>query len=219
MIKINTNTISKKLSYILRHNPNRFKVTLDEEGWADIDDLLDALRDFKDLMDLKKEDLLDIISNQKKVRFEIKENQIRAIYGHTISIKKKNPIMPPEILYHGTSHKYMNSIMRNGLIKMDRQYVHLSIDLDTAIETGKRRDGNPAIIKVDSKTAFNDGTLFYRGSDIVWLSENLLPKYLMIMMDKHIKSLSQNYLSIYDYATRELYQSKIVLDLLFISCE
>lgn len=66
VIKINTNTISKKLSYILRHNPNRFKVTLDEEGWADIDDLLDALRDFKDLMDLKKEDLLDIISNQKK---------------------------------------------------------------------------------------------------------------------------------------------------------
>ena len=33
----------------------------------------------------------------------------------------------------------------------------------------------------------------------------------------NIKSLSQNYLSIYDYATRELYQSKIVLDLLFVS--
>ena len=92
--------------------------------------------------------------------------------------------MPPGILYHGTSYKCINFIKRLGLIEMQRQFVHLSIDIHTAMEIGKRRDGNPAIIKVDSKTAYQDGTLFYKCSDKVWLSENLLPKYLKILIDK-----------------------------------
>jgi len=88
---------------------------------------------------------------------------------------------PPDILYHGTSPKFVKSIMNHGLLKMNRQYVHLSIDLDTAIETGKRKDRNPIIIKVDSKIAYDEGILFYKGSDKVWLSENLLPNFYKII--------------------------------------
>jgi putative RNA 2'-phosphotransferase len=149
--------ISKRLSYILRHNPQRFKVTLDEEGWTNIECLLTALHNFKDLTDLKKEDLLDLILNQEKVRFVIKENKIKATHDHTIELKRNTSIStipPPDILYHGTSHKSIESIILYGLLKMHRQFVHLSIDIHTAIETGKRRDGNPVIIKVDSKTAY-----------------------------------------------------------------
>jgi putative RNA 2'-phosphotransferase len=170
--------LSKRLSYILRHNPYRFNVSLDEEGWANLDCILDVLHYFPDFIDLKKEDLLCLISNQKKTRFQISENKIKATYGHTVSILKKNPIKPPNILYHGTSRKFVKSIKKFGLLKMKRQYVHLSIDLDTALETGKRKDSNPAIIKVDSKVAYNEGVLFYKGSDKVWLSENLLPHFL-----------------------------------------
>ena len=173
--------LSKRLSYILRHNPSRFKVSLDEEGWVNIDNILDALHNFQDLIDLKKEDLFYLVSNQKKARFQLSKNKIKATYGHTVSIIKKSPIKPPDILYHGTSHKFVKSIMKYGLLKMKRQYVHLSIDLDTAIETGKRKDSSPAIIKVESKTAFVDGVLFYKGSDKVWLSENLLPRFLKII--------------------------------------
>ena len=175
------NILSKRLAYILRHNPNRFNVLLDEEGWTNIDSILDALHNFPDLIDLKKEDLLYLVSNQTKARFQIRKNKIKATYGHTVSILKKNPMKPPDILYHGTSPKFVKSIMKYGLLKMKRQYVHLSIDLDTAIETGKRKNSNPAIIKVDSKVAYNDGVLFYKGSDKVWLSENLLPNFLKII--------------------------------------
>jgi putative RNA 2'-phosphotransferase len=175
------NILSKRLAYILRHNPNRFNVLLDEEGWANIDSILNALHNFPDLIDLKKEDLIYLVSNQTKARFQIRKNKIKATYGHTVSILKKNPMKPPDILYHGTSPKFVKSIMKYGLLKMKRQYVHLSIDLDTAIETGKRKNSNPAIIKVDSKVAYNDGVLFYKGSDKVWLSENLLPNFLKII--------------------------------------
>lgn len=173
--------ISKRLSYILRHNPQRFKVTLDEEGWVDIDCLLNSLHNFKDLADLKKEDLLDMISNQEKVRFVIKENKIKATHGHTIELKNNTSTIPPDILYHGTSHKSLESIILHGLLKMQRQFVHLSINIHAAIEIGKRKDSNPAIIKVDSKAAYKEGILFYKGSDKVWLSENILPKYLKII--------------------------------------
>jgi putative RNA 2'-phosphotransferase len=174
--------ISKRLSYILRHNPKRFKVTLDEEGWADIDCLLNSLHNFKDLTDLTKEDLLDMISNQEKVRFVIKENKIKATHGHTIELKMNTSTIPPlDILYHGTSHKYIESIILHGLLKMQRQFVHLSIDIHTAMEIGKRKDSNPVIIKVDSNTAYKEGILFYKGSDKVWLSENILPKYLKVI--------------------------------------
>ncbi len=175
--------ISKRLSYILRHEPQRYKVTLDKEGWADIDYLLNSLHNFKDLTDLKKEDLLDLILNQEKVRFVIKKNKIKATYGHTIELKRNtSTIPPPDILYHGTSHKSIESIIINGLLRMQRQFVHLSIDIHTAIETGKRRDGNPVIIEVDSKTAYKEGRiLFYKGSDKVWLSEIILPKYLKVI--------------------------------------
>jgi putative RNA 2'-phosphotransferase len=176
-----SSSLSKRLSYILRHNPDRFNVSLDKEGWTNIDSILDALHNFPDLIDLKKEDLLYLVSSQTKRRFQISKNKIKAIYGHTVPILKKNPMKPPDILYHGTSPKFVKSIMNHGLLKMKRQYVHLSIDLDTAIETGKRKDRNPIIIKIDSKIAYDEGILFYKGSDKVWLSENLLPRFLKII--------------------------------------
>jgi putative RNA 2'-phosphotransferase len=173
--------ISKRLSYILRHNPKRFNVCLDEKGWANLDDVLGGLRSFGDIIDLEKEDLLNMVSKQRKARFNIYNNKIKANYGHTVFIKEMDVVMPPDVLYHGTARRYLNSILRNGLIRMHRQYVHLSVDLDIAIETGKRKDRTPSIIQIDSKTAYQEGILFYKGSDRILLSENLLPKYLKII--------------------------------------
>lgn len=142
---------------------------------------MNTLHNFKDLTDLKKEDLLDMILNQEKVRFVIKENKIKATHGHTIELKRNTSIIPPAILYHGTSHKSIESIIIHGLLRIQRQFVHLSIDTHTAMKIGKRKDSNPVIINVDSKTAYKEGALFYKGSDKVWLSENILPKYLKII--------------------------------------
>ena len=179
--------ISKRLSYILRHNPKRFKVYLDEKGWANLDDVLGGLRSFGDIIDLEKEDLLNMVSKQRKARFDIYNNKIKANYGHTVFIKEMDAVKPPDVLYHGTARRYINSILRNGLIRMQRQYVHLSLDLDIAIETGKRKDRTPSIIQIDSKTAYQEGILFYKGSDRILLSENLLPKYLKIIKIEKIR--------------------------------
>jgi putative RNA 2'-phosphotransferase len=154
---------------------------LDEEGWIDIDNLLDSMGKYGNIIDVKKENLYELIANQQKNRFEIKDNRIRALYGHSISLKKRNTIKPPDVLYHGTSPRNLQSIMKQGLKSMGRQYVHLSTDIDTATVVGKRRNEKPLILRISSKTAYDDGVLFYKGSDTIWLSENILPKYLEIV--------------------------------------
>lgn len=172
---------SKLLTYVLRHNPSRYNLSLDEEGWIDIDNLLFSLGKYGNTIEIKKEELYELIANQQKYRLEIKDDRIRALYGHSITIKKKNTIMPPDILYHGTSPRNLLSIMKQGLKSMGRQYVHLSTDIDAATAVGKRRNERPAILRINSKTAYDDGVLFYKGSDTIWLSENVLSRYLEIV--------------------------------------
>jgi putative RNA 2'-phosphotransferase len=154
---------------------------LDEEGWIGIDNLLDAVGKCGSTIEIKKENLYELIANQQKNRFEIKDDRIRALYGHSITVKKGNSLTPPDILYHGTSPRNLPSIMKQGLKSMGRQYVHLSTDIDTATVVGKRRNEKPSILRINSKTAYDGGVLFYKGSDTVWLSENLLSGYLEIV--------------------------------------
>jgi putative RNA 2'-phosphotransferase len=80
---------SKLLTYVLRHNPNRYNLSLDEEGWIDIDNLLFSLGKYGNTIEIKKEELYELIANQQKYRLEIKDDRIRALYGYSITIKKR----------------------------------------------------------------------------------------------------------------------------------
>lgn len=172
--------LSKLLAYALRHNPSMFGLTLDEDGFADLDRLVKSLGSQKNVMDLRKEVIENLVANQQKPRLEIKGNKIRAVHGHTVEIRKKNPVEPPNILYHGTPRKNFDSIVKHGLRRMERQYVHLSTDVNTATDVGKRRDKSPVVFSISAKDAYLSGVLFYRGSEAVWLSGDIAPEYLKV---------------------------------------
>lgn len=165
--------LSKLLAYALRHKPSKFGLNLDEDGFTDIDRLVQSINNQNKNMVISKENIMYLVSNQQKARLEIKGTRIRALYGHTVRIRKKTPVEPPGVLYHGTSRYNYDAIIIKGLRKMKRQYVHLSSDVDTAIEVGKRRDESPIVFSVNSKEAYLNGVLFYVGSQTVWLSENI----------------------------------------------
>ncbi len=86
--------------------------------------------------------------------------------------------MPPNILYHGTARRFMDSIAEKGLLPQSRQYVHLSQDIETAENVGKRHDDNPQILVIDSLSAWNDDTRFYYGNEKVWLADMVPSKYI-----------------------------------------
>ena len=179
--------LSKLISYALRHAPWEFELEMDAEGWVPVEQLIDALHKENDWKSLTQEDIQRMIDASDKKRFEIVGGRIRAFYGHSIPMKiLKIKSEPPEVLYHGTARRFMESIMENGLSPQSRQYVHLSQDIETAHSVGKRHDGKPCILVIDSLKAWNDGIPFYYGNEKVWLADTVPPIYIKNLADSRL---------------------------------
>lgn len=172
--------ISKKMSYCLRHNPRKYGLKLDEYGFVELQEFLNAMNRMHHFQPkLTEMKIREIMNSSDKERFEIKNGKICALYGHSIpGIIKRKQATPPDILYHGTAHRFLPSIMKEGLLPMGRQYVHLSTDIAMAESVGKRRDNRPVILKINAKQAAKDGIKFYVGNDEVWLCDHVPVKYL-----------------------------------------
>lgn len=175
--------LSKEISYALRHAPWEYELELDDEGFVPVAQLLDALNEGSGYgRAVTEDDLRHIIATSEKKRHEIVGDRIRALYGHTTPHRiLREPCEPPEVLYHGTTHKAWPKIQTDGLKPMKRQYVHLSVDTKMAHRVGSRRDPEPVILRIDARRAHADGVVFYRGNDAVWLADAVPAEYLAKM--------------------------------------
>jgi putative RNA 2'-phosphotransferase len=107
------------------------------------------------------------------------KQMIRANQGHSVEVDLAlETITPPALLYHGTATRFLSLILATGLIKMSRQHVHLSADVDTALAVGKRH-GKPLVFVVDTMSMSRDGIAFYRAANGVWLTDHVPPQYLL----------------------------------------
>jgi putative RNA 2'-phosphotransferase len=174
----NLKSTSKFLSLVLRHNPAQIGLVLDENGWANVDELVKKVNAKGTNIDI---DLLNkIVESNDKKRFAFNDDKtkIRASQGHSIEIDLAlEPSLPPNILYHGTATRFVESILKEGLKKQQRQHVHLSEKLETATAVGARH-GKPVILIVDAKQMQEDGLLFYKSENNVWLTDNVEVKYI-----------------------------------------
>lgn len=172
-----SNSTSKFISLILRHKPEIIGITLDEHGWANVDELLAGVNRTH-LLD--RTGLEEIVRTDEKQRYSFNEDKtkIRANQGHSVPVDVElEAVTPPEILYHGTGEKYVESIEAQGLIPKTRLYVHLSGDYDTAYKVGARH-GTPRIYQVHAGQMAADGYAFFRSVNGVWLTKEVPVKYL-----------------------------------------
>ncbi|KMQ67374.1 hypothetical protein ACM39_13095 [Chryseobacterium sp. FH2] len=177
-METNFEQLSKTVSHALRHEPQFYNLELDNQGWVLLSDLVFALNTKGIRVDENL--IITMIEQSPKKRHQILDGKIRAFYGH--STKKrilKNSAEPPDFLYHGTIQSSLNSIMEKGLLPMDRQYVHLSLDERTAGVVGSRKDGKLVILKVNAKEAFLNDVQFYKEENGIWLSDPIPTKYIM----------------------------------------
>lgn len=173
--------LSKFLSMILRHKPETIGITLDEHGWADVEELLDGIQKSGRNIDLPT--LERIVAENDKQRFSFSEDRkkIRANQGHSVQVDVElTPKEPPAVLYHGTVEKNRASIEEKGLLRGTRLYVHLSGDVETALKVAARRKGDKLIYEVASGSMFRDGFLFYLSVNGVWLTETVPERYLRL---------------------------------------
>jgi putative RNA 2'-phosphotransferase len=172
--------LSRTVSHALRHEPWLYELELDEEGWVDVDALLSALRGARRRWSrLTAEDVVRMIKAADKHRFELHAGRIRALYGHSTPQRlRKVAAEPPELLYHGTAPDTADVVLAEGLKPMGRQFVHLSVDQETAHQVGRRKAREPVILEVAAAAAYTGGVAFYQGNEQVWLADSVPARFI-----------------------------------------
>lgn len=173
----NSRRAGRRLSFLLRH-ADATECVLDVEGWAACSDLYSGLN-------ITQDDLKEIVESDNKGRFEFSEDHqhIRAVQGHSSPQVNRtfSDANPPIVLFHGTPTENIESILEVGLQSRNRQYIHLSADLETAVSVGLRRTKRAAILVLDAEKMKDDGHVFYLAENGVWLvRKNINPMYITI---------------------------------------
>lgn len=174
-----TTRISKFLSLVLRHQPETIGIELDDNGWTDVNTLIEKSNQAGVKFDF--EVLKHVVDTNSKKRFAFNDSfeLIRASQGHSVDVELGyTPQTPPAILYHGTAVKNIASILASGLEKRERHHVHLSADTETAIMVGQRY-GKPFVFEVDAAKMHADGFPFFISENGVWLTDGVPAQYLI----------------------------------------
>jgi len=173
--------LSKFISKHLRHEPEKLGLTLEPGGWVLVTDLLSAAE--RADCAFTRDELNEVVRlcNKQRFAFDDTGTQIRANQGHSTEIDLQlEEVEPPAELFHGTTHRNRDAILREGLTKMARHHVHLSADTATALKVGSRH-GKPVVLLVDAAKMRADGHVFFRSNNGVWLVDRVPPQYLRVL--------------------------------------
>ena len=168
---------SRWMAYVLRHNPDRYGLALDRHGFTDLEPfLLIAVRRSPELTE---ERLRELIAGPLSQRFELAGNRLRARYGHSIPVEPAGePVVPPDLLYHGTEPARADEVLRDGLKPLERRMLHLSDTLEEALAVARRRTDQPRVVRILAKDAHARGIAFYREGR-VYLTTQIPPELLV----------------------------------------
>ena len=163
---------SKFLSLVLRHAPETIGLSLDANGWAEVDQLLAQAASHGKA--ITRAQLDAVVANDSKTRYAYSDDglRIRANQGHSLAAVDIGlpPATPPAALYHGTASRFVDAIREQGLRPGSRNHVHLSATEDTAVNVGSRH-GKPVVLSIDTAAMLAQGHVFYLSANGVWLTD------------------------------------------------
>lgn len=205
MKNLKGDNLSKFLSQILRHKPEKIQIELDEFGYADIYLLIKNSQ--KNGYYFNLSELEETVKSNDKQRFLIKNKKIKATQGHSFEVALESaPIKPPQVLYHGTKFKLKEIIELEGIKRMKRNLVHMNEDFKKSILSGSRTFEKPILFEIQSRDMHKDGHKFYKSENDVWLTEFINPKYIKA------KELSDLYIDYQDIQIKASTKYKILND-------
>ena len=176
--------LGRYLCLVLRHHPEAAGITLEEHGWADVGALLQGVCATGRQID--RETLERIVHEDNKQRYSFNEGhtKIRANQGHSIQVDvEPRKVQPSQYLYHGTAARFLPTIRTDGIRKMNRQYVHLSPDYQTAVAVGRRHGSSVVVLRIEAEAMAQDGMPFYRSTNGVWLCDYVPSEYFCVVED------------------------------------
>jgi len=172
------NKISRSIVKCLRHSPDAWNITLDQQGWTSVNSICSAF-------DITLEQLKQIVLTNNKQRFQLSSDmfQIRATQGHSIPLQIEESwtlVKDIKLLYHGTSRSNLESILNNGLLKGKRTHVHLSVDKETAAAVGLRKGADCILLSIDAELMIKSKYKIYRSTNGVYLTDHVPSRYIFI---------------------------------------
>jgi putative RNA 2'-phosphotransferase len=172
--------ISKLMSLVLRHQPEAIGLILDKNGWASVQELIEKMNANGTQANIEIIHTVVVTNDKKRFSFNEDKSKIRANQGHSLEVELNlNTTEPPVILYHGTAERFAAKILQEGLIKQQRQHVHLSKDIETAKAVGTRH-GKPVILNINARAMRQDGFVFYLSENKVWLVDEVPVQYITV---------------------------------------
>ena len=176
--------LGRFLCLVLRHHPEAAGISLDAYGWADVGALLQGVCDAGWQIDMETLDRIVQKDNKQRYSFNKDRTKIRANQGHSIQVDVElRKVQPPQYLYHGTAARFLPAIRTNGIRKMNRQYVHLSPDYQTAVAVGRRHGSPVVVLRIDAGAMAQNGMAFFRSENGVWLCEYVPPECFCVVED------------------------------------
>lgn len=172
--------VSKFLSLVLRHRPEMIGLTLEEGGWASVDELIRKINEKGEALTVELLQTIVDTNDKKRFAFNDDKTMIRANQGHSVEVDLQLPVaIAPDVLYHGTAEPAVKSVLAAGLKKQQRHHVHLSADPTTAVAVGGRH-GKPILLLIDAKAMQAAGYVFYVSANGVWLADEVPARFIKL---------------------------------------
>jgi putative RNA 2'-phosphotransferase len=167
--------IGRTMAGVLRHFPEKFGLEMDDQGFINLRDFVNALKDqSKRYHWLRPHHIIAIIETDPKGRYQISNDMIRATYGHSIVLNLRLPTENiPDSLYYPTTPEEADILLETGLKPSDRKMVHLSKTYNDALSAGKVRTGEPIILEIDAKRAIGEGVVIGQAGRTVFLAPEI----------------------------------------------
>lgn len=161
--------LSKSMACLLRHTGPTSGLAIDSSGFADLDKLAEILGE-------ESNRLLAVVEHPSEPRFQLINNKIRALYGHSINVNIDPSIKVgnPNALYHGSECSALDSIVLQGLLPQSRRMVHLTNNVDEAILVGSRK-GSAILFQINQTGAEKPA------AEGIWVIDNVPPENLSII--------------------------------------
>jgi putative RNA 2'-phosphotransferase len=169
--------LGKFISGLLRHFPHKFGLEMDENGWVDFEALARVVE--RRYRWASRWLIKALISSDVKKRYEVKNEKIRARYGHSIDLKLSDmPEANEDVLYYSTSEEEASRLLEIGIKPTNQYFVHLSTTLEKSLEVAFLRSEKPIIIEIDAKRAREDGIRIIKANDFIALAKEIPAKYI-----------------------------------------
>jgi putative RNA 2'-phosphotransferase len=167
--------IGRTMAGVLRHFPEKFGLEMDDQGFINLREFVNALKDqSKRYHWLRPHHIIAIIETDPKGRYQISNDMIRATYGHSIELNLRLPTENiPDRLYYPTTPEEADILLETGLKPSDRKMVHLSKTYNDALSAGKVRTGEPIILEIDAKGAIEEGITIGQAGRTVFLASEI----------------------------------------------